>query len=198
MADLMESKIQCRELRLRDVRRLKPIRSRFETDRVFRLERDQTGASVEWRLREERLAHAREKLYDSGRVDEWLPSYADVVRPDALRFVAAMVDGSALGLLTWQRVRWNDTLWLVDIRTEESARRLGIGTALIDHLKNVACREKVRGIAVETQITNYPAIRFYRKHCFEITGFNDHLYTNTDLSNQDVALFLFWEVGQSR
>ncbi|MBV9281740.1 MAG: GNAT family N-acetyltransferase, partial [Chloroflexi bacterium] len=49
------------------------------------------------------------------------------------------------------------------------------------------------GIAVETQINNYPAVSFYRKHGFEISGFNDHLYSNDDLARQDVALFLFRE-----
>jgi ribosomal protein S18 acetylase RimI-like enzyme len=56
------------------------------------------------------------------------------------------------------------------------------------------CRtEDLRGIFVETQVQNYPAICFYRHHGFEIAGFNDHLYSTSDLEVGDVALFLFRE-----
>jgi ribosomal protein S18 acetylase RimI-like enzyme len=46
---------------------------------------------------------------------------------------------------------------------------------------------------VETQSTNYPALSFYRKHGFRVAGFNDRLYTDDDLEDGEVALFLFWQ-----
>src|SRR5260370_25866720 len=100
--------------------------------------------------------------------------------------MAARVGGEVRGLVTWQKVAWNDTVWLVDIRTRREDRRSGVGSALLENLKSHTATLHARGISVETQINNYPAIRFYRKHGFELSGFNDHLYTNRDLEKQDV------------
>jgi ribosomal protein S18 acetylase RimI-like enzyme len=135
------------------------------------------------------------KHYDGGDVDEWLASYTETMPLDALRFLAAERAGHVEGLLTWRHLDWNHTIWLVDIRARADRRRRGVGSALVEHLKRVARRERVRGISVETQLNNYPAIQFYVKHGFRISGFDDHLYTNADYDTQDIATFLFWEAA---
>jgi len=84
-------------------------------------------------------------------------------------------------------------MWLLDIRVREDVRRRGVGASLLGHLQQVAGRQRLRGILVETQSNNFPAVRFYQKQGFELVGFNDHLYTNDDTGRDDVALFLFWE-----
>ncbi len=185
--------VVCRAITLREVRRLEPIESGFETDHVFRLQCERNDAGFTWVLREETLPRPYVKHYDSGHVGDWLTLYTDSAKPEDFCFVAALVGERVEGFLTWRYLRWNHTVWLVDIRTRREARRMGIGSALVDHVKQVARKRKARGISVETQINNYPAICFYRKHCFEVAGFNDHLYTNDDLRHQDVALSLFWE-----
>lgn len=189
------SVMECRPYSLGEVRKLKPIASGYETDRIFRLQRQSAGGATIWRLSEERLAKPFRKEYDSGRVEEWLESYEGQVPRDDLRFLGAFVDGEIRGLATYSLLQWNETLWLIDIRTEKATRRRGIGSALLREVQRIAREQKVRGITVETQTNNYPAICFYRKHGFQIAGFNDHLYSNEDVENQDVALFLFWEAG---
>lgn len=188
-----QAQIRVRRISLREARNLGPIDSGFETDRVLRLHREGRTGNYLWNLREERLSIPYSKQYDSGKLDEWLRLYADSAGMDGFCFAVASLEGQAHGLLTWRRMAWNDTLWLVDIRIHPAARRCGAGSALVDFLKQVATEQKVRGIAVETQINNYPALSFYRRQGFEIVGFNDHLYANDDLQRQDVALFLFWE-----
>jgi ribosomal protein S18 acetylase RimI-like enzyme len=74
-------------------------------------------------------------------------------------------------------------------------RGQGLGSALVDRLATICRQEHLRGIAVETQNRNYGAVRFYLRRGFRITGFDDHLYSDDDLARQDVALFLFLEVG---
>lgn len=193
MTVLPRSAIACRRLSLAEVRRLEPIRSGYKTERVFRLERHSDHRGISWQLRAVRLPTPYRKLYDSGRLDEWLESYEETARPEELSFAVALVGGEVAGLVTWRTLKWNNTLWLVDIRTQERLRRSGIGSALLGYVKNMATQERVRGISVETQINNYPAVCFYQKHGFEVAGFNDHLYTNRDVETQDVAVFLFWE-----
>lgn len=185
--------IVCKPLSLRELRRLPPIASGFSTDRVFCLERRGQGTTCWWRLHETELSTPFHKQYDRGSPDEWLASYLDTARLEDLHFVAAWIGQQVVGILTWQYLAWNNTVWLIDVRVTEAARRTGAGSALMNDLRGIARQRRARGITVETQINNYAAICFYLKHGFQIAGFDDHLYTNHDLADQDVAIFLFWE-----
>lgn len=192
-----EDAIRCRELSLGDVRTVPPIASGYITDRLYRLERESLEAGVRWALREHRVPNPFEKQYDSGDINEWMQSYQDAGPPDELHFLGAGRGASVDALLTWRPVAWNQSVWLLDIRVRERKRGSGLGSALVRALREIGMQQGARGISVETQISNYPAIRFYRSHGFEITGFNDHLYTNDDLMQQDVALFLFLELSDA-
>jgi ribosomal protein S18 acetylase RimI-like enzyme len=176
-----------------EVQRLPRLPSAYKTDRVYRLSREVADGGWTWSLFEERLATPFSKTYDDGDVDDWVDSYEDG-QPGTFHFIGALDGERCVGLLTWREQFWNGTLWLIDIRTREDARRQGAGSALIQRLQEIARNSRVRGITVETQITNYAAISFYRKHGFECAGFHDHFYGNDDIEKQDVAIFLFWEV----
>ena len=187
-----------RELVVEDVdlthaRSMKRIPSSYESSERLRLLRTRDAGSERWELSREAVAGGIHKTYDSGDLDGWLEMYAEYPGIDRLHFIQACVAGQPVGLLTWARMEWNDTLWLVDIRVRVSNRRNGVGSALLGRLQTHARRLRVRGMQVETQITNVPAVNFYTSHGFEICGFNDRLYTNGDYNSQDVALFLFWE-----
>lgn len=179
---------------LDEVRRLGRIESSFETNRVLRLDRQCEAGAIVWRLREEAVDPPVSKLYDRGSVDEWLAAYA--ASPDEwgrFRFIGSKVEGKIAGVVTWEYVAWNNTVTLVDIRVQRRRRGHGIGRALVGALKEEVRRLGARGVTVETQINNLPAIYFYRRQGFGIAGFNDHLYSNHDFEDQDVAVFLFWE-----
>lgn len=189
----MKDSIHCRDLTVQQVRRIAVIPSHFTTNRVFRLEREVSTDGVAWRLQEDELPIPFVKEYDSGEPDQWLRTYTSSVPLLDLHFVGVERHGRIDGLLTWCAQEWNNSAWLVDIRVRQEAQRAGLGTALINHLQGITHRGDARGILVETQINNFPAISLYRRCGFQIAGFNDHLYTNRDLSEQNVALFLFWE-----
>lgn len=183
----------CRSLTISEVRRLPRIPSGYVTDRVFRVSRQVDPQLISWRLQEERLHRPFSKVYDEGDVDDWLESYGETSGPDSMRFIGAFDGSELLGLATWTHFGWNDSLWLADIRVRRDRHRKGVGTQLMREVKTQADKLRVRGIRVETQVTNYPAIQFYRGHGFVPSGLDDHLYSNRDLTNQEVALFLFWE-----
>jgi len=191
----VKGSIHCRELTVQQVRRIAVISSHFTTNRVFRLERQSRTDGVTWRLQEQELPVPFSKEYDSGEPDRWLPTYTGSVPLLDLHFVGVERDGRIDGLLTWCAQEWNNSVWLVDIRVRQEAQRAGLGTILINDLQKITRRRGARGILVETQINNFPAVSLYRRCNFQIAGFNDHLYTNRDLREQNVALFLFWESG---
>jgi ribosomal protein S18 acetylase RimI-like enzyme len=176
-----------------EVRTLPPLPSGYTTDRVFRLSCSSQAGTRAWELREVRLPSALVKSYDRGTPEEWLESYLDEGGESGLGFLVAEEAGTVVGLLACRRVEWNRTIWLLDIRVRESWRRRGVGSTLMRELKVYARSAAARGVVVETQTTNAPAIDFYQRHGFAICGFNDHLYSNEDLENQEVALYLFWE-----
>lgn len=184
---------RCRPLTLRAARRLPPIPSGYTTSQIYVLRQETRGEAPTWSLRREELPGPYTKRYDGGDVSEWLDPYLETVPREAIRFFVAENRDEPLGLITWQHVRWNNTVWLIDIRVQQGIRRQGVGSLLIERLSEEAGKLAVRGISVETQISNLPAINFYLRHQFRFVGFNDHLYTNQDMEKRDVALFLFRE-----
>jgi ribosomal protein S18 acetylase RimI-like enzyme len=185
--------IVCRTLTLAEVRRLPRIPSSYETDVVFRVQRDPDPGGIVWGMREERLVQPFSKVYDEGDVDDWIDSYQEVAGPGALRFIGAFDGSTCIGLATWTHTAWNSTVWLADIRVRRERQRSGTGSLLLSSVKSETAEARLRGIRVETQNTNHPAIQFYRRHGFVLCGLDDHLYSNQDLAMQEVALFLFWE-----
>jgi ribosomal protein S18 acetylase RimI-like enzyme len=185
--------ITCRTITLNDVYAFPPIPSAFTIDRVFRLDQERSQETTCWRLSEQRLPAPLNKTHDNGDPVEWLSSYEDSGPAESFCFLAAEIQGECVGLLTWKPVPWNSTTSLLDIRVRGNTRGIGAGTKLVNELKQIARGRGVRGISVETQVNNYPAVQFYLRQGFEIVGFNDHLYTNHDASESEVAMFLFWE-----
>ena len=185
--------VECRALTLSEIRRLPGIPSGYETDIVYRLRRDPDPPQFGWSLHEERLVGPLSKVYDEGDVDDWLDSYEESAGRGALRFIGAFDGSDLIGLATWTHAAWNSTVWLADIRVRRDRQRSGAGSLLLSTVKGQTIEARLRGIRVETQITNYPAIQFYRRHGFVPCGLDDHLYSNRDLATQEIALFLFWE-----
>jgi ribosomal protein S18 acetylase RimI-like enzyme len=185
--------LTCRTVTLKDVYAFQPIPSAFTTDRVFRLDHERCQDTTCWRLSEQSLPAPLNKTHDRGNPVEWLSSYEDSGPPESFFFMAVEIQGECIGLLTWKPVPWNSSTSLLDIRVREDTRRIGAGTKLVNELKQIARGRGLRGINVETQVNNYPAVQFYFRQGFEIVGFNDHLYTNHDVSDGEVALFLHWE-----
>lgn len=85
--------------------------------------------------------------------------------------------------------KWNNTLWIEKIEVSDMHRRKGLGTLLMKKVIQHAGSKKLRLIALETQNTNQPAIRFYLNNGFEITGFNLALY-NLPRDKNEVAVFM--------
>jgi len=72
----------------------------------------------------------------------------------------------------------------------EKYRRQNIGRLLIKSVNREARDLQCRIVELETQNTNYPAIQFYRKAGFLITGINTKLYNHSS----ETALYMSFEV----
>lgn len=125
---------------------------------------------------------------------DWTQVEGFVERVAAGDVWAAFCEDAPVGLLELRRSEWNGALWIQSLYVDKAHRRSGIGTLLVDVATKEAERSGLRALFVETQVSNGPAIAFYIRRGFSLCGFNDHLYTNSDLCHDEVALFLVREI----
>ena len=85
---------------------------------------------------------------------------------------------------------WNKSLWVWELQVAKTHRRRGIGRRLVNELAEKARGAGLRSIVCETQNTNVPAIRFYRKVGFNIEGIDLSYYSNNDFPDGEIALFM--------
>jgi ribosomal protein S18 acetylase RimI-like enzyme len=141
-----------------------------------------TGISLEW--------VDLEKPY----VKRWETDQRELARLQAAvleGFSWAAYDGElVVALAIAEPRRWNRSLWVWDLHVAETHRRQGIGRRLIETLADCANQAGFRVLVCETQNTNAPAIAFYRQVGFEIDGIDLSYYTNADMTDGEVAIFM--------
>lgn len=107
---------------------------------------------------------------------------------DAEYYIALNEDRTEVGRICISYQRWNNTARVWDIDVIEEYRRQGIGRKLLEFGLSKAKKWKCRAIVLECQSSNYPAISFYLKNEFELTGFDLIAYSNQDIENHEVRL----------
>ena len=94
-----------------------------------------------------------------------------------------------VGIIICNERKWNNTLYIENILVSELQRGKGIGGLLIKKIIRHSLYKNNRLIELETQNTNMPAIQFYKKQGFKITGLNLTLY-NTKGNIEEVAIYM--------
>lgn len=94
-----------------------------------------------------------------------------------------------LGYVEGAPENWNRRFRISNLCVfDDSARRRGIGSALMQTILAEAVQAGARMAVLETQSCNENAIAFYRKNGFEIIGFDLYAYSNTDPERHEVRL----------
>ena len=109
-------------------------------------------------------------------------------KKNAEYYLAANDSGEEIGLLVIGKQSWNNLLRIWDIYIIEDWQQKGIGTKLLQFTEKRAKILKIRGIILESQSSNFPAIQFYLKFGFELTGLDLVAYSNTDREKNEVRL----------
>jgi ribosomal protein S18 acetylase RimI-like enzyme len=187
--------INIRPMAAADVARLAEIDSNFESSVHLDVRKEVNGLNVTWRLIERPLdppfvcndfdfdAQERRQIarrFEAGK-GLWL-----VAEPEGSKRLVGMVDV--------QRQDWREAGFVWNIAIDRPYRGRGLGRRLMKCVLDWGRREGLRAIILETQTNNWPACRFY--HClgFQLTGVDDHYYTNQDITNKEVALFWTYEL----
>ena len=95
-----------------------------------------------------------------------------------------------VGIAIAEKQEWNRTLWVWEFHIDIEYRQRGLGRQLMERLAEIGKENGCRVIVCETQNTNVPAIRFYRNVGFEVSAIDLSYYTNRDVSDFEVAVFM--------
>ncbi|MBC9932993.1 GNAT family N-acetyltransferase [Chitinophaga qingshengii] len=89
---------------------------------------------------------------------------------------AAYENGRLTGFIIAEKRDWNNTCYISQLTVAASQRRKGTGAQLMAAMIAHAGTLNVRLLELETQNTNVPAVNFYLKHGFQVSGVNLRLY----------------------
>ncbi len=97
--------------------------------------------------------------------------------------------GQVLGMVEGD-MQENGAMQVFSLYVGRQYRGQGIGTALLQALEQVAIDLDARALALETQVSNGPAIDFYIAQGFQVVGLHFKYYSNSDLEHGETAVFL--------
>lgn len=152
----------------------------------YRVERQAGAAETSIRLCLEPLAAPYHKKFHSDA--EELARYRNYL---AHGFSIGAYAGERLvGLALAEPHAWNRSLWVWEFHVDPNHQRQRIGSQMMEAVAEKAVQVGLRVLVCETQNTNVAAIRVYRKLGFEIEGIDLSYYTNHDLPDGEVAIFM--------
>lgn len=180
--------IEIRRLEEEDIAQLTQVVSGYRSNSKYEVAKTETDDEAAFTLRLVTLETPRVGHFDH-LDEETLQRYSQVLQ---YGFSLAAYDGEQLvGIAVAEPRAWNNSLWVWEFHVKESHRGRGLGRRLMDELAAKASAAGLRIIVCETQNTNVPAIRFYRKVGFAIEGVDASYYTNEDMRpDGTVAIFM--------
>ncbi|WP_420644418.1 GNAT family N-acetyltransferase [Candidatus Leptofilum sp.] len=104
--------------------------------------------------------------------------------------LGAFFEAQLVGVALASAEVWNSSLRVWELHVTEEWRGQGIGRRLMEGVVDTAVAHRLRVIVCETQSSNVPAIRAYRKLGFVLDGIDLSYYSNEDVQKEDVAIFM--------
>jgi ribosomal protein S18 acetylase RimI-like enzyme len=157
----------------------------YTTDRRLRLELTSRSAS----LVEDVGPAPVHRTYGLADVVDALPGYAWVR--------VARTNAVVTGLAALAYEPWNCRARLEHLYVAQEARRGGVGRALVEAAVGAAGGLGARGVWVETQTSNYGAVRFYERIGFRWCGLDTSLYDPRAVAGDEVGIFFWRDVCES-
>ena len=149
----------------------------FSTSQIYQLNIDELQAEFSV----VQLTEPLTKRYDLSVVKEAID--------ESCLALAAEVENKLAGFMTAKFESWNRRAWITPLFIVPDLRNMGIGKRLvgeaIDHARSI----NARGVWLETQNFNYPAMQFYTRLGFRFCGFDRSLYDPTLVPGETAIYF---------
>lgn len=168
-----------------DADALRRMATGYVSDRIYRAAKTESPQEVTLSLRLEPVEPPYQKVF--AHDEETDAMYARYI---SRGFCMGAYEGDLLiGIAIGSR-QWNGALWIWEFHVDPAYRRQGVGRGLMAAMASLAREQGCRCITLEVQHTNVPAIFFYRSAGFEIDSIDLSYYTNTDVVDGEVAIFM--------
>lgn len=155
-----------------------PFTVRYVTDRYYDVVLLEEG----FRLELKSFSEPVEKGFSDTLFSDWLES--PVV-------FGAFVDGRLAGFVEGSGEVWHNLFRISNVFVREEFRGKGVATHVMLHMIDHARKQpKWRGVVLETQTCNYPAICLYKKLGFRLTRIDLNEYTNDDVARKEARIDL--------
>lgn len=102
----------------------------------------------------------------------------------------AFVGEGLVGVALASPEPWNRSLRVWEFHVAEAWRGRGLGRQLMEKVVETAVAHQLRVIVCETQSSNVPAIRAYRRLGFVLDAVDLSFYSNEDVAQENVAVFM--------
>lgn len=146
----------------------KEYSAEISSDKYLEIVCTEKGFLLEWKVAEPAL----HKTLTDTILSEWLEN--------PIAFGAFDEEKKLLGFVEGFLEQWNNRFRITNICVFDSAeRKKGLGERLLSAIMNEAKKSGARMVVLETQSYNFAAISFYKKHGFEIIGFDLYAYSNS-------------------
>ena len=178
-----------------DVARLAEIDPNFESPVYLDVLKEVDGLNATWRLIERRL-DTPFVCTDFDFDEKEQRAISRRLKAGAGLWLVAETEGSRhlVGMVDVQQQDWREAGLMWNIAVDRAYRGRGLGRQLMERVIDWGRRQGLRAIILETQTNNWLAYRFYHRFGFQLTGIDDHFYTNQDIANKEVALFWTYEL----
>jgi ribosomal protein S18 acetylase RimI-like enzyme len=194
--------VHIRPMTAKDVARLSEIDPNFESPIYLDVVKELDGLNATWRLIKRAFdtpfvstdydfdEHERQRIKQRLKSGDGLWLVAEHVG------TGRAVDGAGrlVGMVDVKREAWREAGFVWNIAVDRPHREQGVGWELMEKVVEWGRREGLRAIILETQTNNWSACRFYHRFGFELSGIDDHFYTNHDVTDKEVALFWTYEL----
>ena len=178
--------IEIRPLAQLDTSRFHELSAGYTSSSVYHVDKSESDAQTTLSLHLQELESPYEKLWEPDTHTD--TRYRQVIQQG---LSLGVYDGDRLvGIAIAEKQAWNRTLWVWEFHIDSDHRGRGLGRELMEKLAAVGKKVGCRVMVCETQNTNVPAIRFYRKVGFEVGAIDLSYYTNKDMTDFEVAVFM--------
>jgi streptothricin acetyltransferase len=183
----MAAEIILRPLQYSDLAHLSRVITGYVTSETYAIEKVENEAETAVSLKLVSLPAPKIITYD--HLDEAELARLTAIVVEGLS-VGAFVDAQLVGVAISSVEAWNRSLRLWEFHVAELFRGQGIGRQLMERVVETAVAQNLRVIVCETQSSNVPAIRVYRKLGFVLDGIDLSFYSNEDVQKESVAVFM--------
>jgi ribosomal protein S18 acetylase RimI-like enzyme len=149
----------------------------FTTECVYQLE----ASDLSMRFIEKRLDTPLTKKYDTSGI---------AIAVNESHFtLAAETENLLAGFMTIKLEVWNRRAWITHLYVLPEYRGQGLGKRFVDKAIEFAKEKDYRGVWLETQNFNYPAIKFYKRLGFSFCRFDRSLYDPEKVPGETAIYF---------